>query len=577
MGRCRFTAAALDESHGLVRGREYCSPQSCFSFAADYARKETTVGYLTPTKGTAKIFVPRRGTIKEVHVDEGASVREGQQLLTIETEQITADGVDVNATQLETLQLQKGLLATNIIAEEQRAGSEHDRLTALAGGLQSEITQLQARSSCRASASRSLRETPQPGQQLNSKGYMAAVDFRRRHVAVLEQRQLLSSVHQQLAAKQSQLSETRFSLSQLPTVMAQKVQALRNDLSTIEQRIAEIKGRSAYVIRAPTAGRVSTLQATVGQNADPQRLQLEIIPKDAVLQAELFLPARASRIRGAGPAIRIMYDAFPYQHFGTYRGRVVNVSQTILTSSDAAGPYQTHRTKLPRDGCARKARNRRVRQDNPAAARHASEGGYHTREALSDELAHEPVAYCPDVIVSLISFTGHERLPLVRQTEAAECGLACLAMIASYHGHRIDLNTLRRRYPVSLNGVTLRSLIQVASQLHLVGRPLRLELEHLGQLRLPAILHWDMSHFVVLKKVGRKGIVINDPATGEKALSSPRPRSISRGSRWSLFRRRVSYAQTNAPHFRSRSSGASSAEAAMPSFRSSSFRSSCKS
>jgi len=94
-------------------------------------------------------------------------------------------------------------------------------------------------------------------------------------------------------------------------------------------------------------------------------------------------------------------------------------------------------------------------------------------------------------------------------------------MIASYHGHRIDLNTLRRRYPVSLSGVTLRSLIQVASQLHLVGRPLRLELEHLGKLRIPAILHWDMNHFVVLKKVGRKGIVINDPATGEMVLSVP--------------------------------------------------------
>jgi len=311
-----------------------------FLFAADYARKETTVGYLTPTKGTAKIFVPRRGTIKEVHVDEGASVREGQQLLTIETNQITADGVDVNATQLETLKLQKGLLATNIIAEEQRAGSEHDRLTALSGGLQSEITQLQGQIKLQAERLQVAEGDAATGQQLNSKGYMAAVDFRRRHVAVLEQRQLLSSVRQQLAAKQSQLSETHFSLSQLPTVMAQKVQALRNDLSTIEQRIAEIKGRSAYVIRAPTAGRVSTLQATVGQNADPQRLQLEIIPQGAILQAELFLPARAIGFVEPGQPIRIMYDAFPYQHFGTYHGRVVNVSQTILTSSDAVGPIK---------------------------------------------------------------------------------------------------------------------------------------------------------------------------------------------------------------------------------------------
>src|SRR3954452_20398326 len=118
-----------------------------------------------------------------------------------------------------------------------------------------------------------------------------------------------------------------------------------------------------------------------------------------------------------------------------------------------------------------------------------------------------------------LNFSSRGRLPLVRQTEAAECGLACLAMVASYHGHRVDLNTLRRRYPVSLNGVTLRALIQVASQLHLLGRPLRLEPGHLRQLRLPAILHWDMNHFVVLKSVGRSGITIHDPGSGEKSLS----------------------------------------------------------
>src|SRR5215212_9635739 len=121
--------------------------------------------------------------------------------------------------------------------------------------------------------------------------------------------------------------------------------------------------------------------------------------------------------------------------------------------------------------------------------------------------------------MSLLSFAARGHLPIIRQAEAAECGLACLAMVAFYHGHRIDLNTLRRRYPASLNGVTLRALIQVASHLHLLGRPLRCELEHLRQLRLPAILHWDMSHFVVLKAVTRKGIVVHDPAAGEKFYS----------------------------------------------------------
>jgi ATP-binding cassette, subfamily B, bacterial CvaB/MchF/RaxB len=120
----------------------------------------------------------------------------------------------------------------------------------------------------------------------------------------------------------------------------------------------------------------------------------------------------------------------------------------------------------------------------------------------------------------MFNFTGHHRLPIVQQGEAAECGLACLAMVASYHGNRIDLNTLRRRHPISLNGVTLRALIQVATHLQLACRPLRIEMEHLPQLRLPAILHWDMAHFVVLKSVSKKGICIHDPALGERTLSS---------------------------------------------------------
>jgi ATP-binding cassette subfamily B protein RaxB len=119
----------------------------------------------------------------------------------------------------------------------------------------------------------------------------------------------------------------------------------------------------------------------------------------------------------------------------------------------------------------------------------------------------------------LLNFSGRGHLPLIRQTEASECGLACLAMIASHHGRRTDLNTLRRRYPVSLKGVTLRGLMQVAAQLHFACRPLRIELDHLGQLGLPAILHWDMNHFVVLKAVKKKGLVIHDPAAGEKWLS----------------------------------------------------------
>ena len=110
------------------------------------------------------------------------------------------------------------------------------------------------------------------------------------------------------------------------------------------------------------------------------------------------------------------------------------------------------------------------------------------------------------------------RLPVIVQTEAAECGLACLAMIAGYHGRRIDLATLRRRNLVSLKGATLKSLMEIARGLGLATRAVRLELEDLRGLKRPCMLHWRMDHFVVLKRVGPRGIVIHDPASGERRI-----------------------------------------------------------
>ncbi|WP_421995031.1 peptidase domain-containing ABC transporter [Reyranella sp.] len=110
-------------------------------------------------------------------------------------------------------------------------------------------------------------------------------------------------------------------------------------------------------------------------------------------------------------------------------------------------------------------------------------------------------------------------LPLIRQAETTECGHACLAMIAGWHGHQIDLVSLRLHQTASGNGTSLQSLATLAEQFSLNARALRLEPADLGRLRLPAILHWDMNHFVVLKSVGRRGAVIHDPARGAIRLS----------------------------------------------------------
>jgi ATP-binding cassette subfamily B protein RaxB len=110
------------------------------------------------------------------------------------------------------------------------------------------------------------------------------------------------------------------------------------------------------------------------------------------------------------------------------------------------------------------------------------------------------------------------RLPALLQTEAAECGIACLAMIACYHGHAVDVATLRRRFAVSLHGTTLAALCDFAARLGFATRAVRLELDDLRRLALPCVLHWKFTHFVVLRCVGARTIVVHDPSRGARTL-----------------------------------------------------------
>ena len=118
-----------------------------------------------------------------------------------------------------------------------------------------------------------------------------------------------------------------------------------------------------------------------------------------------------------------------------------------------------------------------------------------------------------------IEWPWSRRMTPLLQSEAAECGLACLAMVALHHGHRVNLTGLRQRHPISIKGSTLDQLMAIASELDLSPRAVRLELEELPQLQRPAILHWDLNHFVVLERVGTRDVTILDPALGRRTMS----------------------------------------------------------
>lgn len=122
-------------------------------------------------------------------------------------------------------------------------------------------------------------------------------------------------------------------------------------------------------------------------------------------------------------------------------------------------------------------------------------------------------------IINLLDLRWQRRVPVIHQTETAECGLACLAMICGHFGKNIDLIYLRRKFNLSARGATLAGINGIAEQLGMATRALSLELDELRVLKTPCILHWDFSHFAVLVSVKRNRYVLHDPARGIRYIS----------------------------------------------------------
>ena len=122
--------------------------------------------------------------------------------------------------------------------------------------------------------------------------------------------------------------------------------------------------------------------------------------------------------------------------------------------------------------------------------------------------------------MSQLDFSLTRSVPVIIQSEVAECGLACIAMVSSYLGHSLDVGTLRKKFSTSLKGINLKHLMHVAEESRLSSRAVRCELDELASLKLPAILHWDLNHFVVLTKVSGSCFWIHDPAVGKRKINA---------------------------------------------------------
>ena len=357
-----------------------CTAAACvvgFLFFAQYARKETASGYLAPVAGTARVFAQKEGIISSVYVEQGDSVEKGQPLLAVATSQFTGGGEDVNTTILNTLAQQKQQLSLAIADEVSRTASERLRLTTQLQEHEGILRQLEAQMAVQRARIAIQEKTVEAGAELRAKGLVSDVDQRHREEALLEQKQALIQLYQQATTRQGQLSEVRFNLEQLPLVQGKQgaIAAQR----AFRRGPAHRRGERSQRLYRPSPDQrpdlvVAGLARAAGGSA--AAAAADRARMTACLQAELFIPVRAIGFVEVGQDVRVLFDAFPYQRFGTFHGRITKVSHTVLLASDVEAPVRAQGTCLYRDRGAGPGRCRGPRQENTAAARHVPQGGH---------------------------------------------------------------------------------------------------------------------------------------------------------------------------------------------------------
>jgi membrane fusion protein len=309
--------------------------------SGSYARSERVSGYLTPSKGMVKIQPGRFGVLERLLVREGQQVQAGQRLATIALTQDLGDASSPIGQSAEALRLQQAQLDSQIALEAEQRASEAGKLRAEQGELQAAISSISAQLELQRQVVASSGTTYSRAAALAEKGYVSKIEVEQRQQAWLANQAQQRRLEQDLAKARAQYEQNSLGLRQLPLDSGQRIARLKQERSAVGERTGELRGRRTDEIVSPVSGRVVTIVgASPGGTVAPGQPFITILPTDSVIRAELFVPSRAAGFIKPGQDVKLLYDAFPYQRFGSYPAVVTSVGQNILAPEEVIAPFK---------------------------------------------------------------------------------------------------------------------------------------------------------------------------------------------------------------------------------------------
>lgn len=309
-----------------------------FMFWGEYTRRERVEGFLALGEGAAPILAPEAGTLVDLMVREGDEVAAGSPIARLSLERATASG----ATSADLLQRELSLRVANLEAEKENvrllAEQQKEQLVRRIDDLKKELAQADAEIRLQQTRVASAREDFQRTQELVKDGFVSDTALTAKRNEQLDQQVKLENLRRSRATIERDLRSAQSDLPSVDLRARQQMDQLTREKGQLQQNLVQEETRRETIIRAPIAGIVTNIAVSRGASLAADAPLATVLPTGSGLEARLLVPTRAVGFVQPGHDVVLRYEAFPFQRFGQYRGKVHNVSRTAWSPGEKVGP-----------------------------------------------------------------------------------------------------------------------------------------------------------------------------------------------------------------------------------------------
>ena len=305
-----------------------------FMVMGDYTRKERVIGIINSDKGLVSVIPMQGGRYEDISVSIGDAVKVGQPLLHISSDAGLVNGRAPSAALIAKMKSEIVSLLNHLDEIPAHYTISHGRLNTRIASLNAEIKRMDAQISVQSRAIEIEETILDKMQNLFKNEAASGLEVSNQESRFLAAKQSLNTLNNSREKIIAEIDDIKSQLLLLPHEQEDEENGLKTRINTLEQNIIRTSAQARTAIYAPVDGKVASVTARVGQSVSLQNPAMTILPDGGKLQAEIFVPTRAAGFIKTGQTVRLLYEAFPYQKFGVYEGRIEEISKTVIKTSD---------------------------------------------------------------------------------------------------------------------------------------------------------------------------------------------------------------------------------------------------